>query len=207
MTYSDFISIAQVEEHFQITVASVKAMFDDVEGVALPAHYAATLDENTRLAIAINNEKSRSEFIIAPLLVEAWRMCKSTVSLFSGVELKVSPETGLSGRCDFLFSASSEMMFLRAPILTVVEAKNDNVQSGFAQCIAEMVAAAQFNEEHGQRISPIFGCCTTGTEWRFLRFAHGVVSIDLDDYFIADAAKILGIVLSIIQQPQLLPHQ
>jgi hypothetical protein len=123
------------------------------------------------------------------------------VSLFSGVELKVAPEEGLSGRCAFLFCASSERLFLKAPILTVVEAKNDNVLSGLAQCIAEMVAAKKFNEMQGRSIDAIYSCSTTGTEWRFLRLRNNIVSIDFTDYLISDPAKILGILVHILQMP------
>jgi hypothetical protein len=176
-------------------------MFASVGRIALREYDAEMLEENTRLAIAINNEKVRSEFIIAPLLLQAWRMCKERVSLFSGVELKVAPELGLNGRCDFLLSASTDRMFVKAPILTVVEAKNDNVQNGLAQCIAEMIAVAKFNEQQDRSIHTIFGCVTTGTEWRFLRLKQQSVVIDMQDYFISDAAQILGILIHILQMP------
>lgn len=201
MTYSDFISISQVEEHFQINVTSVESMFADVPSIPLSQYDAETLEDNVRLAIAINNEKARSEFIIAPLLLQAWRICRDYISLFSGVELKVAPEQGLSGRCDFLLSASTDRMFVKAPILTVVEAKNDNLQSGFGQCIAEMVAVVKFNAQQGRNIQVVHGCVTTGTEWRFLRIEQHNVVIDVTDYYISDSAKILGVLVHILQMP------
>lgn len=71
MTYSDFTTISQVEEQFRVNVTSEEGMFANVGRIALREYDAEMLEENTRLAIAINNEKVRSEFIIAPLLLQA----------------------------------------------------------------------------------------------------------------------------------------
>lgn len=201
MTYSDFTSLSQIEELLHMQITSTDSLFANVSHIEMPDYYTATREENIRLALAMNTEKARSEFIIAPLLVEAWRLCRDKTSMFSGIELKVLPEQGLSGRCDFLFSASTERMFLKAPVLTIVEAKNDNVSNGLAQCMAEMVGAVKFNEMQGRSIDSIFGCSTTGTEWRFLHLQNSTISIDFTDYLISDPTKILGILVHILQMP------
>lgn len=67
--------------------------------------------------------------------------------MFSGREFNLSPENGLTGFCDFLISKSSEQIIIKAPVIALVEAKNDNIQSGLGQCIAEMVAAQLFNQQ------------------------------------------------------------
>jgi hypothetical protein len=201
MTFSDFTSLSQIEEQLHVQIISSEPLFAHIANVVIPEHYAATREEDISLALGMNTEKARSEFIIAPLLIEAWRMCRNTTSLFSGIELKVSPEQGLSGRCDFLFSASPNRLFLKAPILTVVGAKNDSVSSGLAQCMAEMIASVKFNEMQGRSIDAVYGCSTTGTEWRFLRLRNNIVSIDFTDYLISDPAKILGILVHILQMP------
>lgn len=77
--------------------------------------------------------------------MEVRRQCGSRVGLFSGTEFAVDREKGLTGFCDFLLTASSSQMDRRAPVLAVVEAKNDNIRNGVPQCIAEMHAAAIFN--------------------------------------------------------------
>jgi hypothetical protein len=82
--------------------------------------------------------------------------------------------------------------------LTLVEAKNENLRSGFAQCIAEMVAAQRFNQQEGNEIETIYGAVTIGTLWRFLRLSGQVVEIDLTEYFIKDSGKILGILFAMV---------
>ena len=85
-------------------------------------------------------------------------------------------------------------------VIVLVESKNENLRSGLAQCIAEMVAAQLFNERSGNKIKVIYGAVTIGTIWQFLKLEGNVVSIDLREYYIKDIKKILGILYSAIAQ-------
>jgi len=116
------------------------------------------------------------------------------------VDFTVDIQQGLNGFCDFIISSSKEQLFVRAPVITLVETKNENLKSGLAQCIAEMVAAQLFNERQGNKIKSIYGVITIGTIWQFLKLQDQVISIDLSEYYIKDIKKILGILVSAIQQ-------
>lgn len=137
-----------------------------------------------------------------PILVELKRQYnlqnKSQISIFSGRDFTVDVSKGLNGFCDFLISRSPEQIIIEAPVVALVEAKNDNIQSGLGQCMAEMIAAQVFNEIKGNQISTIYGVITTGTNWRFLRLNGKTIEIDLNEYFISQLGKILGILKSTI---------
>ena len=135
-----------------------------------------TLTENIPLAVAISTEKARSELIIAAVLLEARRQVQRRVSLFSGVEFTVDPSQGLNGVYDFLFSLSQEQLTIEAPVVSVVEAKNDSLKSGLGQCMAEMVAASLFNKQKRRELPRVYGVVTTGSLWKFLQLqgGHGV---------------------------------
>src|SRR5207244_10187927 len=75
------------------------------------------LQEYIPLALAINTEKSRSEMMIAPILVEFRRMARRQVSLFSGLEFNVDVQQGLNGVCDFIVSHSTEQLYITTPII------------------------------------------------------------------------------------------
>ena len=60
------------------------------------------------------------------------------MSLFSGIDFNVDKEKGLNGFCDYIISGSSEQFYLEVPVIIIVEAKNENINSGMGQCIAEM---------------------------------------------------------------------
>ena len=103
------------------------------------------------------------------------------------------------GYCDYIFSASPEQYSLRAPLLMIIEAKNEDITGGFGQCIAEMVAAQIFNAKLGNGIETIYGAVTMGNNWRFLKLIGQTVYIDLAEYHISQIGKLLRILLHILQ--------
>ena len=99
----------------------------------------------------------------------------------------------LNGYCDFMFSASSSQLNLSAPVMAIVEAKNENINSGFGQCMAEMVAAQIYNENKGKPIKFIYGCVTTGSIWKFLQLTEKMIRLDEKEYYLDQIPKILGL--------------
>ncbi|MEC4817464.1 MAG: hypothetical protein SAK29_29970, partial [Scytonema sp. PMC 1069.18] len=152
-----------------------------------------TLDFNAPIALAINSEKSRSEMIITPILLELKRLYPQKVSLFSGKDFNVDFEKGLNGFCDYLISRSPEQLVITSPVIAVVEAKNENIEAGLGQCMAEMIAAQIFNQRKKNLVSQIFGAVTTGSNWKFMRLEEQTIEVDLNEYFLNQIGKILGI--------------
>jgi hypothetical protein len=134
-----------------------------------------------------------------PVLTEVRRKLQGQVSLFSGADFNVDLERGLNGTCDFILTRSSEQFFITKPVVTIVEAKRENIPSGLGQCIATMIAAQQFNAQEGESVNVIYGAVTTGTDWKFLKLIQQTAYIDHSDYFISEVDKILGILVSTLQ--------
>ena len=191
MAYSEF-SLAKVQSDFSLSINERVDLFAGVEPVAPTDLLRLTLKETIPLVSAINTEKARSELIIAPVLLEVRRHLQQQISLFSGVEFVVAPEQGLTGFCDFILSRSAEQYFITSPVVTIVEAKNENIKAGLGQCAAEMVAARLFNEQNLTEIKTIYGTVTTGQIWKFLKLEGQTVFIDLSDYYIKEIEQILG---------------
>ncbi|MCI5130451.1 MAG: hypothetical protein D3904_02755 [Candidatus Electrothrix sp. EH2] len=198
MPYSDF-TVKKVQEVFQVRLHETSGLFSGLPEQKASLHLAETLKENVPLAISINTEKARSELIIAPILVELKKQHKGNLSLFSGVELTADRERELSGFCDFLLSRSPEQLYVRSPVVMIVEAKNENIMSGLGQCIAEMIAAGIFNEQEGDALDRTYGVITSGNLWRFLKLEGRDVHIDLDDYGIKELSGILGILSAMVE--------
>lgn len=199
MAYSDF-TLDEAESRFGLRTDLAGDYFASTVPVTLTGRLRDTLDELAPLAIAISTEKARSEFIIAPILVEARRQFEGEVSLFSGVEFNPDPERGLRGTCDYMLSLSPEQLTIKAPVVAVVEAKNDNIKSGWGQCVAEMVAAQGFNRTHQSALETIYGVVTTGSVWRFLRLHDTTVWVDRTEYYLKEVEKIVGILLAMLRQ-------
>jgi hypothetical protein len=134
--------------------------------------------------------------IISEILIELKRILNGQISLFSGVSLDVDKEQGLNGYCDFMISKSPEQFFIKAPLIAIVEAKNENIPSGIGQCIAEMIAAKLFNERAGQPLATLYGAVTIGNLWKFLKYKGNNVFIDQQEYHISNPAKIVGILVA-----------
>ena len=193
MAYSDFTTIAKVRESFDLTVEEPLNLFADIPEVLPSSYLQTTLNENVSLATAINTEKARAELIIAPILLEVRRKFNFQVGFFSGSEFNVDVAVGLNGYCDYILTALKDSYEIRAPVITLTEAKNESIKSGLGQCIAEMVAAQLFNQRNGEQIESIYGAVTTGTDWKFLQLTDSTISIDKRDYFINEVSQILGI--------------
>lgn len=194
MAYSDF-SLAKVREAFSLTLEENRNLFANIPTVSPSDRLKLTLEENIPLAIAINSEKARSEFLIAPILSEVRRQLNYEISLFSGVDFNVEPSDGLNGFCDFILSQSREQYYVSAPVMTVIEAKNENIIAGLGQCIASMLAAQLFNQRSSNAIDKIYGIVTTGTTWKFLTLQGNIACIDSTEYYIKEIDKILGVLL------------
>lgn len=199
MSYKDF-TLKKAQDVFQIELVEMPGIFAGADEKAISRHLADILEENIPLATSINTEKARSELMISPILVELRKIFDRKISLFSGIELNIDKEKELNGFCDFIISLSPEQLFLKSPILTIVEAKNENIMSGLGQCIAEMIASKIFNENEGNTRNSIYGVVTSGSLWKFLKLVKNEVHIDLDDYGIKELGKIMGILSGMVEQ-------
>jgi len=199
MAYNDF-TLEALKKQFELQTNERQDYFGRAAPVPISDFLREYLRENIPLAFAIGTEKARSELLIMPVLWEVRHQLKDSISLFSGVEFNVSIERGLRGVCDFLLSLSPTQLTIEAPVVAIVEAKNDNLKTGLVQCIAEMVAAQLFNREHGNDIPTVYGALTTGTYWKFLRLIETMVYVDVTEYHVQDAERIVGIIVAMIQE-------
>ena len=195
MTYSEFTTLHKVQTAFDLTIEENRNLFAEVEGIAISDYLQQTLKEYWPLATAINTEKARSEFLIAPILAEVRRQANYQISLFSGTEFDVDQAKGLSGYCDYIISCSKEQYFISVPVITIVEAKNENIKGGLGQCIAEMVAAQIFNKQEGHPLFEIYGVVSTGTVWKFIILKDNLIFIYSQEYYINQVNVILAIML------------
>lgn len=199
MFYSDF-KLTQLIKGFGLSLNETSNRFADIPIVEPSPLLTDTLHKTLDLAIAINTEKACSEMIITPILLEIRRHFHYQISLFSGTDFTVDPDRGLSGICDFILSKAPEQLFIRAPVVAIVEAKNENLKSGLPQCIAAMIAAQIFNQQEQNDIASIYGVITIGTIWHFLKLTQTTLDIDLSEYYPkTDLPKILGILIHALQ--------
>ena len=198
MAYSEF-TVPKVKQDFGIQLDEKGNHFSKLEPIKVSQHLQVQLDEGVPLASMMNTEKARSEQIISPVLMEARRQAGCSVSIFSGVDFNVDPDHGLKGVCDFLLSLSDEQLSVECPVVAVAESKNDNVVSGYGQCLAEMVAVKLFNENRGEKGRTVFGIATTGINWKFMKLTGNAAFLDSVDYHISQVDRIVGIIVAMLR--------
>ena len=129
--------------------------------------------------VSITSEQARREFLIAPVIRKVCRQTKQSVK----VEYPITVSQWLKGTLDYYFRD-----------LLVIEAKRDNLENGFTQLAAELIALDQWTTSD----RPIlYGAVTTGNDWRFGMFNRSTrfVTQDLKLYRVPEE---LGQLVSIL---------
>jgi hypothetical protein len=195
MAYSDF-TLDRLIREFGVKVRGERSLFP----AAAPIEPSAWLIESLQRAnnVGFGSEKSRSERLVSPVLVELSSLNQDAFAILSGANLDVDASRGLSGECDFILSFTRLQDLVQAPVFCITEAKKQDIEMGTAQCAAQLLGAAQLNREAQKPIPTLFGCSTTGVEWRFLRFEDNTFVIDETRYLINEPAKLLGVLQQVV---------
>jgi hypothetical protein len=194
MAYADF-TLSRLTKKFNLTLDTNADLYAHIPAVTPDPTFLSRLQRDMEMALKVSTERSRSEFIIAPILAEVRYMAHNEIALFSGVEFTVDALQDLSGFCDYIVTRSRQQLFVEAPVLMLAEAKNEEIKRGYAQCFAEMIAAQLFNAREGSDVEKIYGAVRIGNQWKFLELEGAVARIDLTDYYIEHLDKIMGILL------------
>ncbi|MBC7808283.1 MAG: hypothetical protein H7145_19290 [Akkermansiaceae bacterium] len=192
MTYSDF-TLPLAVNRFGLTLDMKSDLFSPVEERDPSNLLRETLAYNTTLALSIATEKARSELLVSPILTEARRVRDDKVNLFSGNVFNVDATVGLAGYFDFLLTHSPYLSVVQAPVFAVVEAKKEDVTTGYGQCVATMVGAQRFNAQSNEPIETVYGAVTSGDIWKFLSLRGTDVRVDRETYYLDRIERLLGV--------------
>jgi hypothetical protein len=195
MAYESF-TLEDVKHDLGLTLRETVGVFADLPPVAPSAWLQETLRDGAPLALAQATEKARSEWIIAPILLEVRRHHHDQISLFSGATFNVDAARGLVGFCDWIIGRSPELLTIEAPVVAIVEAKKEDFLRGTPQCLSEMYAAQIFNQRAGRASTVTHGAVTTGNVWRFLRLTGTVAEIDMAEYHMVQLDRVLGVLVA-----------
>ncbi len=187
MGYSKFKKIRDVIKKFNLDMKLERLIppnqFTDPSNWLLQ-----TLSMAQRLPLT--NEKSKAERVISPILTEVADVYSDRLSFFSGEAININAKENLAGECDFFFSLHPPKLYIDAPIISLAEAKDEDMDWGIAQCAAQMYGAQLFNERENSVVPFIYGCATDGIEWHFMKLENDIYYVDNKIY--TDLREILG---------------
>ncbi len=162
MSYNKYKSIADVLQEFPLTYKE-KNFIEQIP-IETDPFFKNRLDFILAEGVVFNSEYAICESIIHPILVELWRKYADKLLLWSHQPFNY--DENLSGIPDYIVAQRSTRgkIILEQPYLIIVEAKKDNFEEGWGQCLAELVAAQKINNNQNSRL---FGIVSNGKLWEF----------------------------------------
>lgn len=172
MPYSKFTTFGEALKVLGITL-EIKP-FVEPRPLPVSAHLREEVDFFQQWVGIAKSEFSICESHVYPILKEVWKHYPE-FKVWSHEPLRYD-ET-LTGTPDYFVARRSPLgaPVIEEPYLMVVEAKKDDFDWGWGQCLAEMVVATKLNRWPEQ---VMFGIATNGRNWQFARLHAGQMILD-----------------------------
>lgn len=157
-TFSDYFKM-------RYTTKEIAATFNysfrfDVIDLPTDDHYDKNIIEDLKKTfytilpkINLDSEIAKRDFLISPLLIELVKIANIHID----VEYFLDVNDKLSGLLDYFLTAEQTLI--------VIEAKKGDIDKGFNQLVAELIAVDKDMEN--KQIKFIYGAVTLGDIWKF----------------------------------------
>ncbi|CAK0768028.1 conserved hypothetical protein [Gammaproteobacteria bacterium] len=187
MAFSDYKHISQVQQQFHIVAREER--FIVAREITPSAHFLDEFAFNQEYFDPYASEASRTELMILPILREIYKDYVQHYELW--VQKPLNCDKVLRGTPDYLLATRSELgkRVLGMPLLMVVEAKRNDFEEGWGQCLAELVAAQILN---GDPTRPVYGIVTDAERWKFGRLVNKDFVENNEPYHIERLANLFG---------------
>ena len=187
MSFSQFKSMADVQKAYNIKYED--GIFISGMDIVVPQIFVEEFRFNKENIDIFSSEASRSELIISPLLREIYKKHSKNYSFW--IQKSISFDEVLSGTPDYIFSKRSPLgkTVLETPLVIVVEAKKNDFEQGWGQCLAELVASQKINNNE---INPVYGVVTDGNLWQFGRLQEHLFTKNEKNYTIDNMPELFG---------------
>ena len=194
MAFSSFKTITEVQEKYRIKYTEDNFIIS-LE-LAPSASFLADFEFNKENIDIFTSEAARSEIIISPLLREVYKKHYRNYSFW--IQKSISYNDILSGIPDYIFSHRSELgkTVLETPLVIIVEAKKNDFQYGWGQCLAELVAAQKINDNLHRAV---YGIVTDGNLWQFGRLVAATFTHNSANFTIDNVSKVYSALESLVQ--------
>lgn len=187
MSYNKYKSITDVLQEFPLTYTE-KNFIQSIP-IETDPYFKNRLDFILAEGVVFNSEYAICESIIHPILVELWRKYADKLLLWSHQPLNY--DENLSGIPDYMVAQRSSRgkIILEQPYLIIVEAKKDNFEEGWGQCLAELIAAQKLNNQPEQLL---YGIVSNGKIWEFGQLREQDFIKNIQEYSISNLDKLFA---------------
>ena len=194
MAFSDFKTISEVQERFRITYSEND--FVEVEPSNPSAEFLRDFEFTREHINVFASEASRCETIIFPVLKESYKAYADRYALW--IKKSIAYDDTLNGTPDYFISTKSELgkTVVGSPLILLVEAKKNDFEHGWGQCLAELVAAQKINDDVN---FPVYGIVTDGTLWQFGQLIGNTFTQNRTDFALTNLPTLFGAVDSVFK--------
>ncbi len=162
MSFSSYKNLGEVLKEFIITYQE-NNFIKEIQ-FKIPDYFKEDLEIVMTDGVVDCSEYAICENLIYPILKEIWKNYREYFVLWSHHSLNY--DENLNGYPEYILAKRSPLgkMVFEQPYFIIVEAKKDDFEYGWSQCLAEMIAAQKLNN---QLEIIIFGIVSNGKNWEF----------------------------------------
>lgn len=190
MAFSDFKTVPEVQKTFGIR--HIENDFIKIEDGASPsAQFLQELEFNREYIDIFASEGARCEAVIFPVLREVYKRYANYYALW--IKKSITYDDVLNGTPDYFISTRSELgkLIVGTPLIMLVEAKKNDFEQGWGQCLAELVAAQKINEDTEH---PVYGIVSDGTFWQIGYLVNETFTQNRTSFSVDDLPTLFGAV-------------
>ena len=195
MAFSDFKKLSEVQEQFRIKYMT--SDFFKVEAANPPEQFLQEFRFTMQNINVFSSEASRCEAIIFPILREVYKAYADNYALW--IREPIIYDEILSGTPDYLIATKSELgiTVVGTPLIMLVEAKKNDFEQGWAQCLAELVAAQKINADSDV---PVYGIVSDGTFWQFGRLVGDAFTQNQINFSVDNLPVLFGAINAVFKE-------
>lgn len=194
MAFSDFKNIGEVQKKYRIKYK--EDIFIKAPEVQLSEYFVKDFGFCKENMDAFSSDASRREVVISPILREVYKQYYTKYSFW--IQKSISYDDILCGTPDYIFSEKSELgkTVLEKPIVIIVEAKRNDFEQGWGQCLAELVAVQKINDDSQH---PVYGVVTDGNLWQFGKLEKDCFFKNTENFTVDNLSLLYGALNYVIQ--------
>lgn len=194
MPFTSYASIGQVARKHQVRCES--ALFAQARPVATSNDFNAELALTLREVPYDASAEGVREALIYPLLREVWKPFRRLLTLW--IRQPIAWDDDLSGTPDYLLALRSRLghvVFEPPCRLIVVQARRDDFERGWGECLAALLAAQKINDATA---GPVRGVVTNGTAWEFGLLVGNLFKRDARPHVVSPPERLTGVLHSLL---------
>lgn len=199
MPFSGYKTVGTVLKEYQITY--IESNFIIENEFPISNYFREDLEIVMENNVVNNSEAAICEYLIVPILKEVWKQYRTKFVLWSHQSLNC--DSSLNGIPEYILAKKSPLgkLVFDKPYFILIEAKQDNFDAGWAQCLAEMIAAQRLNETPEQEV---FGIVSNGGLWQFGKLKNSLFTQNKIFYSIQELERLFAATNYIFKQCELL---